>query len=127
MEIIEQTGIEVEKLDSLQKKEYFKLEDATRLKEGQLVFTNDPEIRLFHSDLLNLVRDKQVSQNALIIHNEIISILEDFIITQIPFNNATFYARKLLPLFIVMAYLLALCIAFRKNIVQAIKEKPKAI
>ncbi|MBA7570038.1 hypothetical protein ES708_11783 [subsurface metagenome] len=121
-EIIEQTAKEVEKLDSLQKKEYFKLEDATRLKEGQLVFTNDPEIKLFHNDLLNLVRDKQASQRTLTINSEIISLLEDFTITQRPANNAMFYARKLVPVFIGLAYLLALYITFRKKIIEVIRK-----
>ncbi len=121
-EIIDQTGKEVEKLDSLQKKEYFKLEDATRLKEGQLVFTNEPEIKLFHEDLLKLVRSRQTSQRELSIHNNIISILEDFTITQQPANTAVYYARIVVPVMIVIAYLLAICITYKKRIIEAVRK-----
>ncbi|MDZ7738441.1 MAG: hypothetical protein U5K32_05105 [Bacteroidales bacterium] len=121
-EIIEQTGNEVEKLDSLQKKEYFKLEDVTRLREGQLVFTNDPEIKLFHEDLLTLVRNRQASQMELTIHDNIISVLEDFTETQLPANNAVYYAKTVVPVLIVIAYLLALYITFRKKIHAAIRN-----
>jgi len=121
-EIVEQTGKEVEKLDSLQKKEYFKLEDIARLREGQLVFTNDPEIKLFHRELLRLVIDKQESLTDLTIHSEIITLLEDFVITQKPTNNIMFYARKLVPVFLVLAYVLALFITYRKRIVEEIRK-----
>ena len=121
-EIIQQTGLEVEKLDSLQKKEYFQLEDATRLKEGQLLFTNDPEVKLFHRDLLNLLVEKHKSQTERSIHSNVVSILENFTITQVPINNIAYYARKIVPLFIGLAYLLALFIAFRKNIIEAIRK-----
>lgn len=121
-EIIEQTGKEVEKLDSLQKNEYFRLEDATRLREGQLVFTNEPEIQLFHEDLLQLVRQKQNSQREYTIHHNIISLLEDFTVTQRPTNSATFYAKKVVPVLIVLAYLLALFVTFRKKIIAAIRK-----
>jgi hypothetical protein len=121
-EIIEQTDKEVEKLDSLQKKEYFQLENTTRLKEGQLVFTNDPEITLLHSDLLNLVKDKQRSQTEFEIHSGIISVLEDFIVSQIPENNTSYYARKIVPWFFAITYILLLIIAFRKKIAEAIRK-----
>jgi len=121
-EIVEQTGKEVEKLDSLQKKEYFMLEDVARLREGQLVFTNDPEIKLFHYDLLRLVRNKQESQTELTIYSEIITLLEDFVITQKPTNNIMFYARKLVPVFLVLAYILALFITYRKKISEVIRK-----
>ena len=121
-EIIAQTGNEVRKLDSLQKREYFMNDDQTRLKEGQLVFTNDPEIKLRHKDLLGLVKDRQSSERELLIHNGIISILENFTITQRPANNITFYARKIVPAFIIFVYVLAICIAFRKRIAEAIRK-----
>lgn len=119
-EIITQTGKEVEKLDSLQKKEYFMLEDAARLREGQLVFTNDPEIQLFHEDLLILVKDKQRSQKELTIHSEIISLLENFTETQRPTNSIGYYASIMIPIFIGFAYLLALFITFRRKISEVI-------
>jgi len=121
-EIINQIGLEVDKLDSLQKKEYFQLEDETRLREGQLVFTNDPEIKLFHEDLLDLVRTRQVSHRELTIHHNIISLLEDFTVTQRPINSATYYAKKVVPVLIVLAYLLALFVTFRKKIIAAIRK-----
>ncbi|MCF8224188.1 MAG: hypothetical protein K9J25_13715 [Bacteroidales bacterium] len=121
-EIIEQTDSEVEKLDSLQKKEYFKLEDVTRFREGQLVFTNDPEIKLLHDDLLGLVRNRQASRRELSIHDSIISILEDFTVTRQPVNTAVYYAKTALPVLIVLAYLLALYITFRKKIHEAIRK-----
>lgn len=121
-EIIVQTGNEVQKLDSLQKREYFMKEDQTRLKEGQLVFTNDPEIKLRHKDLLGLVKDRQVNQRELTIHDGVISLLEDFTITQRPANSITFYARKFVPAFILFVYILALYITFRKRIAEVIRK-----
>lgn len=121
-EIIGQTGSEVEKLDSLQKKEYFQMEDVSRLREGQLVFTNDPEIKLLHEDLLRLVRNRQQSRMELDIHNNIISILEDFTVTERPANTSVYYAKTALPVTIILAYLLALYITFRKKIHEAIRK-----
>ncbi len=121
-EIIEQTDSEVDKLDSLQKKEYFKIEEVSRLREGQLVFTNDPEIKLLHEDLLGLVRSRQVSKRELDIHDNIISILEDFTVTERPANTAVYYAKKVLPVMIILAYMLALYITFRRKIHEAIRK-----
>lgn len=122
-EIIGQTAEEVDKLDSLEKKEYFKKEDEIRLREGQLLFTNEPEIKLYYTDLLNLVKEKQTSQRELILHSEIVSVLEDFTITQKPLNDTMFYAKKIVPVFIVLTYFLALLVTFWTNILKAIKKQ----
>ena len=121
-EIIDQTELEIEKIDSLQKVEYFRTNEETRLNGGQLVFTNDPEVKLLHRDLLNLLRDKHRQQTEMEIHNEIVTIIENFITTQRPVNNILYYARKIIPLFIVIAYILAVFFFYRKEIIEVIRK-----
>ncbi|HUS87729.1 MAG TPA: hypothetical protein VMW76_10865 [Bacteroidales bacterium] len=121
-ETIDQTGKEIYKLDSLQKREYFREDESTRLKEGQLVFTNDPEIKLFHADLLDLLRDKQVRERELGIDNGIISLREGFTLNQQPENSITYYAKKSILIYIGLAYLIALFITYRKKLLEFLRN-----
>ena len=115
-ESIEQTILEIGKLDSLQKKEYFTSDESLKLQEGQFVFTNDREVKLMHSDIMKLLTDKQYKEKQFKIHNEIISLLSDFTVNQKPENGLSYYAKKITPILLILAYLIAILLHFRKNI-----------
>lgn len=114
--MISQTQVEVEKIDSLQKNKYFEVRQDLRQLGGQLVFTNDPVIQLFHEDILSLVRRNFLNQENLEIHDGVISVLEGFTVTQKPKYDMVFYIKILVPILLGIIYLLAFYMRYRKQI-----------
>ncbi len=56
---LNQIEYEIEKLDSLQKREYYTNPNELRQKEGQIVFTSEKVVRVYHSQMFNLLKLKQ--------------------------------------------------------------------
>lgn len=111
-----QTNYEIEKLDSLQKKEYYIDENEMRLKEGQLVISTEKTIRLYHNDIFRLIELKQNIERDLSIYGSIVTIIEDFSVPIEQENGIKYYALKLLWFFLGVALLFSLLVTFRKKI-----------
>ena len=115
-EMIAQANYELEKLDSLQKKEYYRTTDDTRLKEGQLVFTNEKDVQLYHNYMFNLLKSKKEYEKELTIYPGIVTVLEGFIINAKPNNSTTQYVKDLIWFYLGLALLLSLVVTYRKKI-----------
>ena len=111
-----QIEYEIEKLDSLQKREYYTNPDELRQKEGQIVFTSEKVVRMYHSQMLSLLEMKQECERDLNIYGDVVTILEGFTVPIEPDNGTIQYAKKLVWYFLGLALLLSVLITFRKRI-----------
>ena len=114
--ILNQTDYEIEKLDSLQKREYFTQANDMRLKEGQLVFTNEKTIRLYHNEMFHLLDLKQETERDLGIYQNIVTVVEEFTTPIEPDNGTIYYSKKLVWFFLGIALFISLIITYRKKI-----------
>lgn len=115
-EMIVQASYELEKLDSLQKKEYYRTTDQTMFKEGQLVFTNENNVQLYHGQMFKLLESKKEYEKELTIYPGIVTVIEGFISHAKPENNTTQYIRILIWYYLAVALILSLVITYRKRI-----------
>lgn len=113
---IYQTQYEIEKLDSLQKREYYTNTEDLRQKEGQVVFTSEKIIQTYHNDMFRLLRIKQEYETDLNIYSDVVTITERFSIPVQPNNGTINYVKKLTWYYMGLALLLAVVITFRKKI-----------
>lgn len=111
-----QIEYEIEKLDSLQKREYFTNPDELRQKEGQIVFTSEKVVRMYHTQMFHLLQLKQDCERDLNIYSEVVTILEGFTVPVKPENSTVQYAKKTIWYFLGLALLLSVIIKFRKKI-----------
>jgi hypothetical protein len=113
---LEQTKYEIEKLDSLQKREYYTNTDDLRQKEGQIVFTNDKTVRTYHADMFSLLQIEQDCERDLNIYNDVVTVVEGFTVPAKPDNGVMDYAKKLVWFYLGLALLVAVIVTFRKTI-----------
>ncbi|MEN8250934.1 MAG: hypothetical protein ABFS32_18525 [Bacteroidota bacterium] len=113
---LNQTNYEIEKLDSLQKREYFTNPDHLRQQESQVIFTSEKTVKMYHNEMFNLLELKQECERDLTIYSDIVTVIESFTIPLNPDNGSVNYAKKLIWYFLGLALLLSVVIAFRKQI-----------
>ncbi|MDF1576528.1 MAG: hypothetical protein P1P86_15180 [Bacteroidales bacterium] len=113
---LKQTSYEIEKLDSLQKREYYTNPDHLRQQEGQVVFTSEKTVRTFHDDMFRLLELKQECERDLNIYSEVATVIEGFSIPKNPENGSVNYLKMLIWYFLGFALLLSVIITFRKKI-----------
>lgn len=116
-----QTEYEIEKLDSLQKKEYYTNAEDLKLREGQFIFTNDKTVRLYHNEIFQLLKMKQETERDLSIYRDVVTKVEEFNIPKSPKNGIVYYAGKLIWYFLGLALITSLLITFRRDISQILK------
>lgn len=113
---INQVEYEIEKLDSLQKREYFTSPDELRQKEGQIVFTSEKEVKMYHSQMFRLLKMKQECVRDLNIYGGVVTILESFTVPVKPDNGIIKTAKNIIWYYLGLALSLAILIKFRKRI-----------
>lgn len=111
-----QTEYEIAKLDSLQRREYFTDTDQLRQKEGQVVFTSEKTVRIYHNDMFRLLQLKQECERDINVYGDVVTILEKFTIPNEPNNGIVQYTKKLIWYYLGLALLLAVVVTFRKKI-----------
>jgi len=122
-EIIKSINIEIKKLDSLQRIEYFEVPRIQKASSGQMVFLNEKEIRLYHDQLLSLQKDKIQLEKENKINNEPITIVQDFTPLSKAENPYSKYGVKWGLVFAVIGFFASLVWQFRTKIVDFIKVK----
>jgi len=115
-ERLNQTQYEIEKLDSLQKREYYTNTDQLRQKEGQIVFTSENIAQTYHNDMFRLLRLRLEYERDLNIFHEVVTIREGFTIPIKPDNGTIKYAKKLIWYYLGFALMISVIISFRKKI-----------
>ena len=113
---LNQIEYEIEKLDSLQKREYYTNPDELRQKEGQIVFTSEKVVRMYHGQMFGLLKLKQDCERDLNLYSSVVTVVEGFNEPAEPDNRAIHTAKKLIWYYLILALLLAIIITFRKKI-----------
>lgn len=113
---VTQTEYEIAKLDSLQRREYYTDTDQLRQREGQVVFTSERTVRIYHNDMFRLLRLKQEYERDLNIFSDVVSIVEGFTIPANADNVSIHFAKKLIWYYMGLALLLAIILKFRRKI-----------
>ncbi len=76
--LIEKIEGEINRLDSLQKVEYFEIPKMQKANASQMVVLNEKERKLYHDQKLSLERERLILERDLNINNEPITIVQDF-------------------------------------------------
>jgi len=119
---ISQTQYEIEKLDSLQKREYYTNPDDLRQKDGQVIFTSEKTVQTYHDDMFRLLSLKQNYESELNIYPDVVTVVEGFSTPVKPENGTINYVKKVAWFYFGLALLLAVIITFRKKIWMGSKD-----
>ena len=113
---LSQIEYEIEKLDSLQKREYYTNPDELRQKEGQIVFTSEKEVKIYHYQMFALLKLKQECERDMTLYGDVVTILQRFSVPVEPDNGTVQFAKKLIWYYLGLALLLSVLVEFRKKI-----------
>jgi len=119
---LEQTNYEIEKLDSLQKREYYTNPDHLRQQESQVVFTSEKTVRTYHNDMFRLLELKQECERDLNIYSDVVTVIESFAVPMNPKYGSVKYGKKLIWYYLGLALLVAVLVTFRKHIWSSISS-----
>lgn len=114
---------EIQKLDSLQKIEYFEVPRTQKASTSQMVILNEKEIKLYHEQILGLEREKLKIQRDIAINKDPITVVQDFTPLSRAENPASKYIIKWGLLFAFLGFVTSLLWQFRKSIIKLIVEK----
>jgi len=120
---LNQTQYEIEKLDSLQKREYYTNTEDLRQKDGQIVFTSEKTVQTYHNEMFRLLRMKQEYEKELKVYSGIITVQEGFSVPGESDNGTIDYAKKLSWYYLGLAIFLSLVITYREKIKDFKKSK----
>lgn len=115
-ERLNQTQYEIEKLDSLQKREYYTNPDYLRQKDSQIVFTSEENVQTYHDDMLRLLTIRQQYEKDLNVYSDIVTVIEGFSIPNNPDNGYIDYGKRLIWGYLLLALLIAVLVTLRKKI-----------
>ena len=117
--MIDEIDAEIRKIDSLQRARFRK--DAYPNTQTVIVGT-EPEIKLFHEDVLTLFTRRQYLERDLLISDEIIVVVQDFTPLSEEENPVSIYILIFGGAMSVMGFFCALLWQYRKRILELIRE-----
>ena len=116
-ELVGRLDYDIFQLDSLQKIIYFEETKSRRSQNGgQMIFLQEQKTQLIYNDVYTLFGRKQTLEADLILYNNIVTVINDFVIPIKRMNNVFLYAKKVIPLIFIMILLVLITIANRKKI-----------
>lgn len=121
-ERIAKTGTELSELDSLQNYKYFEERQKGKFSEGQMVFLNEQETKLFHESVFELYQSKQDLDMELDIYSEIVTVLDDFTPPAQPENSYLHIAKTWVILFFVLGLIFVAVLSFSKELISVYKK-----
>ncbi|NOY37408.1 MAG: hypothetical protein GXO83_07510 [Chlorobi bacterium] len=117
-DLIAQIDNQISKLDSLENYEYFQKDQMPQAKNGQIVFLNEQEIKLFHNEIIRLYKLKQKYQKEQKIYSAPVTVIEDFT----PLTRATNPLSKYIKIFILIFGSVGILFVFIKEQYNNIKK-----
>lgn len=121
MDMINSYNLEIKKLDSLQKSYYF-TQLTQRAGNGQMMFFNEKEVKLFHRDMIALVSEKHSIEKTLLVDPDPITIVQDFTPLSRTENPWTKYVKKWSLAFATLGFLVSVFWEYKAKIFRFIKE-----
>jgi len=115
-ERIAKTTTELSELDSLQNYKYFEEKQKGKFSEGQMVFLNEPETKLYHGSVFELYGSKQSLDRELDIYSDIVTVLDDFTPPAQPENSYLSIAKRWVIIFFVLGLIIVVVLSFRKEL-----------
>ncbi len=115
---------EIKKLDSLQKSYYFN-QLTQKAGNGQMMFFNEKDVKLFHRDVIALVAEKQNLEKSLIVDPDPITIVQDFTPLSRMENPWTKYVKNWGIAFALLGFFVAVFWQYKSNIFTFIRENRK--
>lgn len=106
---------EIQKLDSLQKDYYFN-QLTQKAGNGQIIFLNEKDIKLFHNDMLSLVLRKQQLQKNLTLNPDPITVVQDFSQLSQAENSWTKFVKFWGLWFAIFGFITGICWQHKKSI-----------
>lgn len=106
---------EIQKLDSLQKDYYFN-QLTQKAGNGQIIFLNEKDVKLFHNDMLGLVTRKQSLQKDLTLNPDPITVIQDFTQLSLAENPWTKYVKFWGLWFALLGFITGVSWQYRKSI-----------
>ncbi len=97
-ELLVRLNYDIEQLDSLQKVKYF--EETRNMKPdkgGQMIFLQEHATQLVYNDIYSLYSRKQVLDEQKNLHNQILSVINDFYQPVKRHNGGWYYGRIVIP------------------------------
>lgn len=114
--MINSYNLEIKKLDSLQKSYYF-TQLTQKAGNGQMMFFNEKDVKLFHRDVIALVEEKQLLEKSLIVDPDPITIVQDFTPLSRTENPWTKYVKNWGLAFALLGFILSLLWQYKHQLI----------
>ncbi len=120
----EKLKLELNELDSMQKTyiENLNFSKEALNKNGQIMFLNEKDIKLFHSDIILLQNQIHSYEKQLLLETEVVTILEDFTPYNEPVKSYIDYNIRFNLVILAFGVIILLIVDQRKRFFKAIKE-----
>lgn len=122
-ELIKSIDLEIKKLDSLQKIQYFEIPKSQKASNSQMVVLNEKEMKLYHEQILALRRQKLQLEKDLTINKEPITVVQDFTPLSKAENPVTKYLINWVAIFSLLGFIVSLLWQYRMAIIRLIKNQ----
>lgn len=121
--LIEKYKSEIQRLDSLEKFQYFQTSKQQKSGNNQTIILNEKETKLYHNEKIALYKTKQTLERDLIINPSPITIIQDSSQISIVESSNKALLKKYVYLFAFLGFLIALIWQHRVKIWHSIKER----
>jgi hypothetical protein len=112
-----------QRLDSLERCEYFNSERLNLRATGQVLVLNEKERQLYHTHLMGIYNNIQQCRRELILHREPVTILQDFPTLSVTDNPLMSYIKLWVLIFLAAGIVFLIIKDHRAKIWELIKEK----
>ena len=106
----------------MQNYKYFEEKQKGKFSEGQMVFLNEPETKLYHESVFELYRSKQRLDKELDIYSDIVTVLDDFTPPAQPENSYLHIAKTWVILFFVLGLIIVVIFSFKKDLLSVYRK-----
>lgn len=115
---------EIDRLDSLSNFDYFRNPINRTLKvDSQAIMLGEKPKQLYYADIANLKYQRDSIQQVEEIHNAIVTVIKPFTVSKSPVNGLFKMLVICCAFFLVLGYIVALCLKFRTQIWNFLNEK----
>jgi hypothetical protein len=122
-ELLKRLNYDILQLDSLQKVKYFEeTRNMKPLNGGQMVFLQEQKTQLIYTDIYSLYNRKQTIEFERTLNKGIVTILSDFSLPTARVNGVSYYAKKIVPLFFCLTFLILILLLNLKKLVEVYKK-----
>ena len=107
-ELIPKLEKEIAELDSLKRMEYFEKNKPTTAKLGEMLLIGEKETKLYHAQVLDLIRQQQSIERSLFLNDDPFEIILDFSVPAKEENDMISLTITLVKLSLLLGFLIIL-------------------